>query len=316
MGYVYALIAALLFGANGSVTKVIVEAGLTPAQLTLWRVATTTLIAGTVLLIADRDAFRINRRQLLVMAALGVVGVALLQWTYAVAVSLLPVGIALLLEYLAVLAVAVVARLVFAERVKARLWVAIGLVLAGLAIVAQIGRSTLDPVGVLFALAAAATLTVYFIVGERQVGRMRPLAVAFWSMAFATAFWAVFSGWWQLDPGVLTSSVSLGGSLQDVVVPLVVPLLWNAVLGSFAPFLLSFLALKHLTATAAGITASSEVLFAFGVAWLWLGETLTVLQLVGVLIVTVGIVLAQTARSGKMLDPDLAIRALAADKLV
>ena len=48
----------------------------------------------------------------------------------------------------------------------------------------------------------------------------------------------------------------------------------TVVLGSFAPFLLSFYALKHLTATAAGIVASSEVIFAFVVAWLWLGEQL------------------------------------------
>ncbi|KQP01249.1 EamA family transporter [Leifsonia sp. Leaf264] len=315
MGYLYALAAALLFGMNGSVTKVIVEAGITPAQLTFWRVASVTVIAGAILLVTNRAAFRITGRQLAVMAALGIFGVALLQWTYAVAVSLLPVGIALLLEYLAVLAVAVIARVVFKERVKPRIWAAIGLVLGGLAIVAQIGQSTLNVVGVLFALAAAATLTVYFVVGERQVGATSPLAVGFWSMGFAALFWGVFSGWWQVDPALLNSTVSLGGNLSNVWVPLVLPLLWNAVLGSFAPFLLSLLALKHLTATAAGITASSEVLFAFGVAWLWLGETLTAVQLLGVALVTVGIVLAQTARAGKVLDADLATGTLAAERL-
>ncbi|KQQ95089.1 hypothetical protein ASF62_00595 [Leifsonia sp. Leaf325] len=315
MGYLYALAAALLFGMNGSVTKVIVEAGITPAQLTFWRVASVTVIAGAILLVTNRRAFRITGRQLAVMAALGIFGVALLQWTYAVAVSLLPVGIALLLEYLAVLAVAVIARVVFKERVKPRIWAAIALVLIGLAVVAQIGQSTLNAVGVLFALAAAATLTVYFVVGERQVGATSPLAVGFWSMGFATVFWGVLSGWWHVDPALLGSTVSLGGNLDGVSVPLAIPLLWNAVLGSFAPFLLSLLALKHLTATAAGITASSEVLFAFGIAWLWLGETLTVVQLLGVALVTVGIVLAQTARAGKVLDADLATGTLAAEKL-
>ncbi|MEL4318126.1 DMT family transporter [Leifsonia sp. YIM 134122] len=315
MGYLYALAAALLFGMNGSATKVIVEAGITPAQLTFWRVASVTVIAGAILLVTNRRAFRITGRQLAVMAALGIFGVALLQWTYAVAVSLLPVGIALLLEYLAVLAVAVIARVVFKERVKPRIWTAIALVLIGLAVVAQIGQSTLNLVGVLFALAAAATLTVYFVVGERQVGATSPLAVGFWSMGFATVFWGVLSGWWEIDPALLGSTVPLGGNLEGVSVPLAIPLLWNAVLGSFAPFLLSLLALKHLTATAAGITASSEVLFAFGVAWLWLGETLTAVQLLGVALVTVGIVLAQTARTGKVLDADLATGTLAAEKL-
>jgi drug/metabolite transporter (DMT)-like permease len=312
VGYLFALLAALLFGTNGSVTKVIIEAGLTPAQLTFFRVLTVCLIAAVWLAVRDRSAFRLSRRQLAVMALLGVAGVALLQWTYAVAISLLPVGIALLLEYLAVLAVAVVARVFFAERVKGRLWVAIGLVLVGLALVAQVGRGgDLSVVGVLFGLAAAATLTIYFIVGERQVTATSPMAVAFWSMGFATIFWAFFSAWWEVEPGLLVERASLGGSLESVVVPLWVLLAWNGVLGSFAPFLLSFLALKHLRATAAGIASSAEVLFAFAVAWLWLGEALDALQLTGAVIVLVAIVLAQTARAGGAVDADLASQPMA-----
>ena len=81
----------------------------------------------------------------------------------------------------------------------------------------------------------------------------------------------------------------------------------TVVVGSFLPFLFSFLALKHLTATAAGIVASSEVIFAFAVAWVWLGEGLDVIQLLGAAVVLVGIVLAQTARAGKVVDADLAL---------
>jgi drug/metabolite transporter (DMT)-like permease len=86
-----------------------------------------------------------------------------------------------------------------------------------------------------------------------------------------------------------------------------VPLAWNIVLGSFAPFLLSLAALRHLPATAAGIVASSEVVFAFVVAWLWLGETLNAVQIVGAGVVLAGIILAQTARAGKVINADLAL---------
>ena len=307
MGYVYSLIAALLFGANGSVTKVIVDAGLTPAQLTFFRVLTSAVLAGLILLLTDRRAFRVSPRQLVDFAVLGVVGVALLQFTYAVALSLLPVGITLLIEYTAVLMVAVIAFFFLHEQVKARLWVAIGFVLAGLAVVAQIGASLLNPVGVLIALCAAITLTVYFLSGERAVRKAPPLAVAFWTMLFATVFWAVFSGWWQLDPEVLTTEVSLTGNLEGVVVSLWVPLAWNVVLGSFVAFLLSLIALGRLKATTAGIVASSEVIFAFVVAWLWLGEELDGAQIVGAALVLGGIILAQTARTGRVVDADLAL---------
>lgn len=316
MGYVYALCAALLFGTNGSVTKVIIGAGLDPAQLTLFRVSGTALIAAVVLLFRNRGAFRVTMRQLGLLAILGIIGVALLQYTYAVAVSLLPVGITLLLEYTAVLMVALVAYFFFHEKVRARLWVAIGLVLIGLAVVAQIWASELVPFGVLMAFAAAVCLATYFLVGEREVGKTSPMAVAFWTMGSATVFWLVFSGWWRIDPELFTTSVSLSGNLAPFELPLIVPILWNVLLGSFLPFLLSLFALKYLTATAAGIVASAEVVFAFLFAWLWLGEGLNSLQVVGAAVVLVGIILAQTARMNKVVDADLAITAESADALV
>jgi len=307
VGYLFSLLGALLFGANGSVTKVVIEGGLTPLQLTQFRVLGCCLIAGAVLLIVDRKAFLLPPRQLLIMAVLGVTGVAVLQAAYAAAIQLLPVGIALLFEYTAVLFVALIAFFFLKEKVRARLWVAIVLVLGGLAVVAQIWASELNLLGIAFALLAAASLTTYFLVGERQVGATSPLAVAFWTMLFASIFWAFFSGWWNLTPETLTTPVSLSGNLAAVVVPLWAPLAWNVIFGTFLSFLFSFLALKHLTATAAGITASSEIIFAFLVAWLWLGEGLGPLQLVGAAVVLAGIILAQTARANKVIDADLAL---------
>jgi drug/metabolite transporter (DMT)-like permease len=307
LGYLYALLAALLFGANGSVTKVVIEAGLSPTQLTQFRVLGTAVIAGAILLATDRAAFRLSRRQVVIMAVLGVAGVAVLQASYAFAIQLLPVGIALLIEYLAVLLVAVIAFFFLKEKVKPRLWIAIACVLVGLAVVAQIWASTLNGLGVIMALVAAASLTMYFLVGERQVGATSPLAVAFWTTGFASLFWAFFSGWWNIQPALLANTVSLSGNLAAVELPLWVPLAWCVVMGSFAPFYFSFLALKHLSATAAGIVASSEVIFAFFFAWIWLGEGLNTVQLVGAGVVLAGIVLAQTARQGKMVDADLAM---------
>ncbi len=307
MGYLFGFLAALLFGANGSVTKVILDNGLNPAQVTQFRTLGTCILAGAVMLVVDRSGFRLPPKQIAVMALLGIVGIAALQVTYAYAIQLLPVGIALLFEYLAVLIVAVVAFFFLKETVRPRLWIAIALVLVGLAVVAQIWASSLDPFGVFMALLAAVTLAIYFLVGERQVTATSPLTVAFWTSGFAALVWAPFSGWWNLDPDLALRAVSLGGTLDAVVLPLGIPLLILIVLGTFAPFLLSFAAIGRLKATPAGIVASSEVIFAFVVAWLWLGEKLDALQLVGAAVVLVGIVLAQTSRSNRVIDADLAL---------
>jgi drug/metabolite transporter (DMT)-like permease len=264
------------------------------------------VVAGIVLLFTERSAFKISFKRLLAMAALGVLGVAMLQWFYALAIERIPVGIALLFEYLAVLAVAVIARFVFKEQVRARLWAAIVLVLIGLGVVAEMWNSSVDGLGMIFALIAAASYTIYFLIGERALKGMNVVAMTFWSMLFASLFWFIFSGWQDMDFTMFSKSISLTGSLAAVYVPLWAPLLWILTMGSFVAFYMSFKSLSLLPATSAGIIASSEVIFAFIVAWLWLGESLSFIQILGALIVTAGIILAQTARGGKVYDLDLA----------
>ena len=66
--------------------------------------------------------------------------------------------------------------------------------------------------------------------------------------------------------------------------------------GTVFPFVLSLSALRHLPATRVSIVAMLEVVLGALVAWAWLGETLTAVQLVGGGVVLVGIVLAQTSR--------------------
>ena len=308
MGYFYALLAAFLFGANGSVSKVIIEAGFSAIQLTQMRVLGAAIISGIVLLVLDRRSFRLPPRQWPVIIILGVVGVGLLQATYAFAIALLPVGIALLLEYLAVLIVAVVAFFFFKEKVHIRLWAAIALVIVGLIVVAEIWASTLNPVGVLWGLAAALSLATYFLVGERQLKTISPLALSFWTMSVASLFWAPFSRWWTFTSETFTNVTSLGGSLGGISVPVWLLIVWNVTLGSFAPFLLSLSALKRLSATAAGIVATSEIIFAFITAWLWLQEALSTWQVIGASVVFGGIVIAQTARSSDVVvQADLAL---------
>ncbi len=296
MGYLFAIASAMLFGLNGTVAKVVLGAGIDPAQLTLFRSLGTAALSAVALLILDRRAFRVTPRALAALAVLGIVGVFLVQFAYASAIALLPVGIALLIEYLAIPIVAVLSFLFFTEHVRARLWVAIGLVIAGLAVVAQIWDSTLSALGVAVAFGAAIALTVYLLLAERALRHTSTLAVLFWSMTFSAVAAAIVSRWWALDPVIFVTPVSMEGIFSSVRLPLLVPLLWTVVFGSFLPFVLAYLAIGRMRATRAGIVTSSEIVFAFITAWLWLGEQLSVTQVIGAAVVVAGVVLAQTSR--------------------
>lgn len=305
MGYLYALISAVMFGGNGTIVKLIIEAGLSPAQVTFFRSIGGAVLCGLVLLFTDRRSFRPSVKTLGVLAILGLVGVAGVQFFYAQAIGRLPVGIALLIEYLGVPLVAVIALVVFHEPIRRRLWGGIALMLGGLAVVAQVWDSTLEPLGVLLAGLAALGLAAYFLVGERGVRSASPMAVGFWSMLTATVFWTAFGGWWDIDPALFGSMQAVGAS--GLSAPLWVLLVSAIVFGTFLPFVIGYLALKHLGATRGGVLASSEVVFAFAAAWLLLGERLDPAQILGALVVVAGIVLAQTARRGTVVDADLAI---------
>jgi drug/metabolite transporter (DMT)-like permease len=73
-------------------------------------------------------------------------------------------------------------------------------------------------------------------------------------------------------------------------------MLWMVVLGTIVPFALVVAALRHISATRAGITAMLEPVLAIVVAWAWLGESLDPTQLSGAAVTLAGISLAQTSR--------------------
>ena len=88
-------------------------------------------------------------------------------------------------------------------------------------------------------------------------------------------------------------------------VPVAVLALWGIVLGTIAPFTLSISALRHLPATTVGIVATFEPVAAAVIAWVWLGEALVAVQILGGVVVLAGILLAETSRWGSTPAPQV-----------
>lgn len=91
---------------------------------------------------------------------------------------------------------------------------------------------------------------------------------------------------------------SFGGNLADVSAPIWALLVWLIVGGTLVPFLCELSALQYLTATEVVLISMLEPAGATIFGWLWFDESLSALQVVGVVAVLAGIALAQTARSG------------------
>jgi drug/metabolite transporter (DMT)-like permease len=298
VGYVLTLAAAGLFAINGTVsTLALEEAGIPARNLTALRCTGAAICLLLVLAIVSPGRLRIRWRDVPLLAVFGVVGVALTQYLYYVAIGRMPVGIALVFEMTAPILVALYVWQVRRETVRSRLWAALLLSLSGLVFVAEVWQDggSLDPVGIAAALTAAVCLAAYYLLGERGVATRDPVALTCWSFVVAALFWAVAAPWREFDAAVLGAQVPV--SVGALEVPAWVLVTWIVVLGAVVPFWLSIAALRHLPPTAAGLAATVEPVFASIVAWLWLEQVLSAWQVFGGAVVLTGIVLAQTARA-------------------
>ena len=295
-GLVQVTAAAVLFGANASVSKVVLQAGVEPRQLAALRC--TGVALGLLLLVGPTAGarLRVPWRSLPQLAVLGVVGAALIQWFYFVAIDRLPVGIAILVEFTGPVLVALWVRLVLREQVRPVVWLALGLSLVGLALVAQVWEDTrLDALGLAAATAAAACLATFLLLGRHTGGAHDPVAVTFWMFVFAALFWLVVEPPWSIDRGPLTDSTTLLGALDSFTLPVWAMVLAVIGLGTLAPYALDLAALRHLPAATVGAVGMLEPVVATAVAWAWLGQSLGAVQLLGGVVVLAGVGLAQAA---------------------
>jgi drug/metabolite transporter (DMT)-like permease len=297
LGYAMVGTAATLFAVNGSVSKVVLGSGLSSLELAQIRNTCAALLFLGFLLAAAPARLRVGRRELAFLAAFGLVGVALVQWLYFVAIDNLPVGIALLIEFTAPLFVALFARFVYREHVRRRIWVAVALCLTGLALVVEIWTGVeLSTVGITAAFGGALALAAYLLMAERERRHRDAASLSFYGFLVAALLWTVVQPLWDFPWSALGETVSLQGNLSEYSAPVWALVGFIVVIGTMVTFSLLTGSLRHISATRASIVATLEPVVATVVAWAWLGETFGPTQVVGGLVVIAGILVAQSAR--------------------
>jgi drug/metabolite transporter (DMT)-like permease len=298
LGYAMVLTAATLWALNGAVSKVILQSGgVTSERLTEVRATGAFLLLFAVLLVWRRSTLRTRLGELPFLAVFGIAGLAFVAWFYFVAIERLEIGIALLIQYVAPVLVALYARYVLHEPVRRRIWAALALSIVGLALLLQLWHGLeLDGIGVLASIGAAITFALYILMADRGIRRRTSSSLLAYGFLFAALFWAVVQPWTSFPWDLLDDSVSLLGRLESIELPVWLLMAWMVVLGTIVPFGLLVAALRHVSPTRAGILAMFEPVAGTVIAYAWLREELDPVQLVGAAVVLCGIGLAQTAR--------------------
>ena len=284
---------------NATVSKIVLDsAGLSAYRLSEVRATGAAVILLVAVALLRPSSLKTRPRELGFLVVFGICGLALVQLFYFVALTRLNIGIALVIEYIAPVLVALYARFFVREPVRRRLWAAIALSLAGLSLVVDLWSGvTLSTTGIFACLAAAVAYALYIVMADRSLRSGRDAAsLLAYGFLFASIFWAFVQPWWSFPAESIATSASLLGRLDEFSAPVWLLLGYVVVLGTVVPFVLIVSALHHISPTRTVIVAMLEPVLAAAVAYAWLGEELTGQQIAGSLLVLAGIFLAQTAR--------------------
>ncbi|UXY26262.1 EamA family transporter [Streptomyces sp. HUAS TT20] len=296
VGLGLALASALAFGGSGVAAKPLIEAGLDPLHVVWLRVAGAALV---MLPLAVRHRGLVRRRPAL-LTGFGLLAVAGVQACYFAAISRIPVGVALLVEYLAPALVLGWVR--FVQRRPVTRAAALGVVLAagGLACVVEVWSGLgFDALGLLLALGAACCQVGYFVLSDQgsDAGDEAPdpLGVIAYGLLIGALVLTAVARPWSMDWSVLSGTAHLNGSQ----VPAAVLLAWIVLVATVIAYVTGVVSVRRLSPQVAGVVACLEAVVATVLAWVLLGEHLSAPQVVGGAVVLVGAFIAQSSTPAK-----------------
>jgi drug/metabolite transporter (DMT)-like permease len=285
-----AVLSAATFGTSGSFAASLMAAGWSPGSAVAARIGVAALILTVPALVQLRGRWALLRRGLPVVIAYGLVAVAGCQLFYFNAVEHLSVGVALLLEYSGTVLVVGWVWLRHGQRPRRLTVVGAALAIAGLVLVLDLtGAQRVDPVGVLWGLAAAAGLAFFFVLSSRIEDGLPPIVMA-WAGMTVGAVTLLAAGLFGMVPlHASTADVDFAGHHTSWLVPTLGLSLVAAVIAYTA----GIGAARRLGARLASFVGLAEVLFAVTFAWILLDERPTLLQGLGGVVVLAGIALVR-----------------------
>jgi drug/metabolite transporter (DMT)-like permease len=300
VGLVIAVIAAATFGSSGALIKPLLEAGWSPAAAVTVRALVGGIVLAPVAILTLRGRWSALWRSRGRVLAMGLIGVAATQLLYFAAIQRIPVGTGVLVEYMAPLLLVAVAWARTRRMPKAVVLIGSVVALVGLVMVVSPGGSAgFDALGIGLALAAMVGCAIYYLVAAQPSDGFPPVALA--------------------AAGLLVGGVALGAVGLTGIVPFTatfgdvamfggttawwIPLLIVGVVSTAIAYATSITASEMLGSRLASFVGLLEVVAATFYAWLLLGEQLTIPQLLGGVLILVGIGFVRSERSDARLEP-------------
>ncbi len=300
-GLWWALLSAASFGGSGSLGRGLIELGWTPAAAVLFRVLIAALALTVPTVLALRGRWHLLRADAGLVIAYGLVAVAGTQFAYFNAVRTMPVAMALLVEYVSPIAVVAFLWLRHGQR-PTRLTSGGALVaIVGLVLVLDLlSGASVDGAGMFWALLAMVGAAAYFILSAQET-HLPPLVLAgggLWVGALAMAAGCA--------TGLMPYRTATGEvSFTVGQVPWWVALVALGLITAALAYVAGIFATRALGSRVASFVALIEVLFSLLFGMLLLGQRPGPVQLVGGVLILIGVVLVKLGEPAPELAPEV-----------
>jgi drug/metabolite transporter, DME family len=289
-GYFYIAAATFCWGAAATAGKAIFSgrvfaghAQISPLVLSQARTTFAfSVLAIFLFLRFGASFFHISRRDLVLCALTGTLGLAGSNYFYYLAIEKATVAIAITLQYTAPVWVLIAMVLRRRERLTMRRVSAVVLALAGIAMAIDVFHSglSLKALGVIGGIVASFSFAFYNIAAQELVSRNHQFKIMFYALLAAAALWLVLD-----PPGRLIAQHFTGAQWGFLFL--------FACLSTLLPYFFYFTGLKYLDPTRAIIASCLEPVFAILFAVIFVGERLRVLQVAGIAAVLAATIMVQ-----------------------
>ncbi len=280
-GAVLILLAGVFWGSMGTFTRPLNAFGFSSLHLVFLRLGLGAAVFALILLVRDREGFRVAARDLPLFLGLGLVSVLFFTFCYFRAIELLPLSTAAILLYTSPIWVMLMSALFFRERITARKLLALALAFAGCVLVSGLRRGGSAGGGLLVGLGAVFGYALYSILFSVAWRRYRPMTVTFYTFLIAAA-----GSFLLCDRPALWSTLA---AVRDASMLWFIPV--AAVVTAVIPYLAYTKGLQTTEASRAAILATVEPVVATVLGALVYRERLSLPAFLGVLSVLAAIVL-------------------------
>jgi drug/metabolite transporter (DMT)-like permease len=289
-GLTFAVLSALSFALSGPLARGLLDTGWSPGAIVTARIVLAAVVVVPFGLASVWGRWELLRRNALLIVTYGVLAVAGAQFCYFSAVQRMQVGTALLIEYTAPAVVVVWLWVRHGQRPGPLTLLGAGIAGVGLVAVLDLfSGADLDPVGVLWALAATVGAASYFVLSADEDNGLPPLALAGGGLLVASVLLGALSAVGALPFDVATGDAVFGPGRVAWFLPLIA---LGIVTGALA-YVSGIAAGRRLGSRLASFVALLEVVAAVGFAWVLLAELPRAIQLAGGLLVLAGVVVVK-----------------------